>query len=87
MFTNVKEFCIKTGFPERTLKRYIKEGKIPFHKAGRVYIIDYDKTLECLETEAQLSMQNTGRSGRRRKKIPSASGSFDEDIAYLKQLK
>ena len=85
LFTNVKEFCTKTGFPERTLKRYIKEGKLPYHKAGRVYILDYDKTLECLEHLSMQNVDNAKNCRRRRKKMSSRS--LEEDIDYLKRLK
>ena len=86
MFTNVKEFCIKTGFPERTLKRYIKESKLPYHKAGRVYILDYEKTLSRLAQIAEETPQK--RKSKRHKTTYNASHNktFAEDIAYLKSI-
>lgn len=48
MFMTAKEFCKTTGFPARTLARYLHEGRIDCHRAGRRYVLDKDSTLEQL---------------------------------------
>lgn len=91
MFVNAKTFSMETGFPLRTLVRYIRAGRIPCHRVGRSYVLDKEKTLERLET---ISIQETGgsygnKTGRMRHKqfaAPVSSGmSFEERIRYMQQ--
>jgi len=52
MYVSAKEFCEETGFPSRTLIRYLREGKIDSHRAGRRYVIDREQAIERLRALA-----------------------------------
>ena len=91
MFTNIKNFCEETNFPEKTLKRYIKEGKIPYLTSGRSYIIHKEKTLEAL---SKIAEENTKESTlpyipckyKTNKRKRNLESSFETNIQYLKQI-
>lgn len=53
MYVSAKEFCQHTGFPARTLARYLREGLLDYHKAGRRYVLDKEQTLERLRILAK----------------------------------
>ena len=48
MIVNAKQFCTQTGFPLETVRRYCRTGILPHWKAGRVYLLDYEKTVKKL---------------------------------------
>lgn len=48
MILNAKQFSTQTGFPLETIRRYCRTGILPHWKAGRVYLLDFDKTIKKL---------------------------------------
>jgi len=48
MILNAKQFALQTGFPLETIRRYCRTGILPHWKAGRVYLLDFDKTVKKL---------------------------------------
>lgn len=48
MIVNAKEFCTRTKFPLETVRRYCRTGVLPHWKVGRVYLLDFDKTIKKL---------------------------------------
>ena len=48
MIVNAKQFATATGFPLETIRRYCRTGILSHWKAGRVYLLDFDKTVKKL---------------------------------------
>ena len=48
MIVNAKQFATQTGFPLETIRRYCRTGILSHWKAGRVYLLDFDKTVKKL---------------------------------------
>ena len=48
MIVNAKQFATLTGWPLQTIRRYCRTGILSHWKAGRVYLLDYDRTVKKL---------------------------------------
>ena len=49
MIVNAKQFCAHTGFPLETVRRYCRTGVLSHWRAGRVYLLDFEKTLKKMQ--------------------------------------
>lgn len=49
MLMNAKQFCTETGFPVAMIRRLCRLGILPYWKCGRVYLLDFDRTIQKLE--------------------------------------
>lgn len=49
MIVNAKQFCTQTKFPLETVRRYCRTGVLPHWKVGRVYLLDFEKTLKKMQ--------------------------------------
>lgn len=88
MFVSAKEFCEETGFPARTLVRYLREGKIDCHRAGRRYVLDKEMTLERLQelSRYESALPVVYRNNSRRKKKINHSDIFDGAQSYEERI-
>lgn len=48
MILNAKQFSATTGFPLEMIRRYCRTGILSHWKVGRVYLLDYDRTIKKL---------------------------------------
>lgn len=90
MFVSAKQFCEETGFPLKTLTRYIREGFIPHIRAGRRYVLDKDaaskKLAEIANTGTGMEMGNAPslKSAYRRKRRIGSGMDCRSRLADLK---
>ncbi|MCR5704044.1 MAG: hypothetical protein K6G85_05425 [Eubacterium sp.] len=94
MYVTAKEFCKSTGFPSRLLIRYLRDGKIACHRAGRRYVIDKEQTEECLhmlaKSEKNVPVVYHKRKNRSNKNKDSSNifdgiDNYQERISLLKK--
>lgn len=49
MIISAKQFCNETGFPVKLIRRLCRTGILPHWQAGRVYLLDKEKTVAKME--------------------------------------
>lgn len=49
MYMNAKTYAITCGLPVDTVRRFCRDGTLPYLKAGRVYLINTEQAAKVLE--------------------------------------
>lgn len=81
MIVTLKEFCERTGFPKKLIRRHARSGLLPYIPCGRRYLFEMDETLkklELLKTVPHYTPQPQRSRCRNVKKTPTGYVSIKE---------
>lgn len=67
MISNVKDFCLNTGYPVAMIRRLCRQGELPHLRNGRMILIDSEVVERILQKRATehahiKSWNNSGKS-------------------------
>lgn len=91
MIVNAKQFSERTGFPLKMIRRLCRMGVLEHWRAGRVYLLDEEKTMRKME---MLKEQPPGAEyfsevvfGKRSRNSISTLGDPPEGMTRTERLK